>query len=102
MLNRSEQRRLRALERSLEHDDPELAQRLRNAEWKRPSQRVNRHLAMVTGGGLVVALFGLVLGAPIFLLGLAVAVGGFWSRLMLNWGGEPGDRNGGDGSGRLG
>jgi hypothetical protein len=97
MLNHSEQRRLKAIERSLEQDDPELAERLRIAAWTTPAGQGSRYLTTIAVGGLVLALVGLLLGPALIFLGLSFAVAGFWLRLVLNWSTGPDQHDGANG-----
>lgn len=82
MLNRREKRRLHEIERSLERDDPEFAQRIRSADMPdRPA--LARWATRAALGGAVLAVIGLALNSPLGGLGVLVAVIGLALRLAV-------------------
>lgn len=83
MLNRFEQRQLRAIERSLELDDPVFADRIRNATPASSTGHSRAHLSAVAMAGAVLAVVGLVVSPLLVMLGVSMAMVAFSLRLML-------------------
>jgi hypothetical protein len=81
MLNQDDRRRLEAIERQLQSDDPEFARRF--SRWSSPgAERWRRRLVLVvvvSGFGLLLSVA--VLSLPLFLVSVAgVATGWVWLR----------------------
>jgi hypothetical protein len=85
MLDHSEQRRLREIERMLETDDPAFAQRLTSTSTQRdptgPQHRMK--VLMIIGGSL--ALAGLLVHPLVVAVGLSIALTAFWIRVGTAW-----------------
>ena len=85
MLSSFEERQLRAIERSLETDDPVWADRIRNADRVSSAQLGLRNLSAVAVAGAALAVVGLVVSPLVVALGVAMFVLGLAMRLVLGW-----------------
>ncbi len=85
MLSSFEQRQLRAIERSLETNDPVWAERIRNTDHVSSAELGLRNLSAVAMAGAVLAVVGLVVSPLVVALGVAVTVLGLSMRLVLDW-----------------
>jgi len=78
-----ERHRLHEIERALETEDPELAERLAAAPRPPPVDGKHRRMNELMVAGAVVALLGLLVHPVLFALGLTVALTAFWMRVGL-------------------
>jgi len=78
-----ERRWLRAIERALEDEDPEFAERLRRTP-DLPGHRADGRLTAVAVFGVVLVVVGLLSDPPLALIGLLITVSAFGVRLLLS------------------